>query len=465
MFEIYELIHSTGAQIINFGKDAVIKGISTDSRTLKAGEAFIALKGENFDGHEYIDEALHRGAACVFFSQTSGRQFSKATLPKKFKKAHFLKVAEPLEALGKIANFHRKKFDIPVIAVTGSNGKTTTKEMIASVLSAHYNVLKNEGTKNNQIGLPMALLALNRRHQMAVLEIGTNHFGEVASLARICMPNIGIITNIGPSHLEYLGDLEGVLKEKFTLIEHLHTPRIAILNRDDALLRRKIQAPGKAALTFTLGIKGKSDFRASQIKSSARNTGFMINNKNRFTLHTLGYYNIYNALAAVAVGCMFGIEYKEAGRVLAAFDFPQSRLTLKKFRSIQFIDDTYNSNPHSLQQALGALARLQAKGRKILVLGDMLELGARGDFYHAKAGKEAVGVCDILVTVGELSRMTADAARQAGFDMKNIFTCNSCNEAHEVLFKVISAGKDDVVLVKGSRLMRLEEIFPHKNKI
>src|SRR3989338_7314407 len=223
MFRVNELIDATKGRLINQARNTIIRGISIDSRTMHSQDAFIAIKGSNFDGHDFIDEAINKGASCIIKesgSEAKGRG----------RRVTFIEVQDTTKALGDIARFQRRKFNIPVIAVTGSNGKTTTKEMIAHILSRKFKVLKNEGTKNNQIGLPITLLKLNSSYDIAVLEVGTNHPGEIEYLARICQPNIGIITNIGPSHLEYLRDLGGVHREKYKIIENLEKPYIGILN-------------------------------------------------------------------------------------------------------------------------------------------------------------------------------------------------------------------------------------------
>jgi UDP-N-acetylmuramoyl-tripeptide--D-alanyl-D-alanine ligase len=459
MFKVNELLEAAQARLLQGRKDTAVSGISTDSRTIRPKEAFIAIKGVTFDGHDFIDEAIKKGAGSVII-QAAG---IKLQIPKD---VSVIKVKDTTRSLGDIARFQRKRFDIPVVAITGSNGKTTTKEMIAHVLSRRFKVLKNEGTKNNQIGLPLTLLNLNSHHDIVVLELGTNHPGEIGYLANICLANIGIITNIGPSHLEYLHNLKGVLKEKYALIGNLEKPYIAILNKDDSLLKAKIIQKTKKPFILSLGIKNKSDFFVSDIKSSfypAKWTSpklhFLVNLKHKFTLKTLAYYNIYNALAAITVARTFGMEYKEIAARLADFDFPQMRFDFVEFNKIRFIDDTYNSNPLSLKGALDILNNLKTKGRKIFIMGDMLELGEHKELFHGQAGRRVSGICDIFITVGKLSNLAAKTARSCGLDIKNIFTCESAQEAGEILFNKVLPKKEDIILVKGSRLMKMEEIL------
>ncbi len=457
MFKVSELLKASRGKLILGNKDSDISGVSTDSRSIHRGEVFLAIKGANFDGHEFIAEALKRGARCIIGESLSGKIRGRV-----LSGVSFIEVANSERALGDIARFHRGRFDIPVIAVTGSNGKTTTKEMLACVLSSRYKVLRNEGTKNNQIGLPLTLLKLDSSYDLCTVELGTNHFGEIAYLSGVCQPNIGILTNIGPSHLAYLRNTAGVFKEKSSLIENLLPPELAILNADDSFLRRELLKKTKRPFTLGFGIKNAADFFATGIKKSTRGWGFQVKGaegKYAFTLATRGYYNIYNALAAIAIARIFGISYKDISRELSGFHFPKSRMEIIKSGGITFIDDTYNANPVSLTQALDALEGMEGAGRKILVLGDMLELGEEKNKYHYQAGMHAARVADILITVGKLSRLTGKGAREAGISRANIFSCRSSVEAKEVLSRRVSLEKNDVVLVKGSRLMRMEEVL------
>jgi len=452
MFRIDELIEATDGKLINHASGAAIRGISTDTRTIQPADAFIAIKGDNFDGHNFINEAIRKGASAIIAYSLQLTAYSK-------KGVAIIKVKDTTKALGDIARFQRKKFAIPVIAVTGSNGKTTAKEMLAHVLSVRFKVQKNEGTKNNHIGVPLTLLNLKGSDDIAVLELGTNHPGEIEYLTGICLPNIGVITNIGPSHLEHLGDLKGVLREKYKMVENLNRPHIGLLNADDNLLKKKISAKSAKAVVFGFGIKNHSDFTAGMIRSYNDKTVFFIGEKYKFTLNTPGYYNIYNALSAIAAARIFGIEYKDITLKLNTFQFPPGRLKILKLNNAVFIDDTYNSNPLSLRQALDTLSNFKTAGRKIFVMGDMLELGSGRKVFHREAGRDIAGCCDALIAVGDLSKLAAEAAFTAGLSSKGIFTCQNAFEARDILFNKLSLGKCDVVLVKGSRLMKMEKVF------
>ena len=451
MFSVNEIIQATKGLLIQGRLTDKIAGISTDSRNLKPQEAFLALRGENFDGHDFVAAAIKSKTNCLIVEKESRVLIPAAVA--------VIKVKDTVLALGDIARFQRQKFNLPVIAVTGSNGKTTTKEMIAWVLSAKAKVLKNEGTKNNQIGLPQTLIQLTKRDSFAVVEIGTNHFGEMDYLAKIARPNIGIITNIGPSHLEFLGDLKGVLKEKTALLDNLAKPALVLLNADDKSFKGLIKRKLKGQNIFSYGINVKSDFCVSAITLKNTKVEFKVNAKFNFELSTLGKYNIYNALGAIAVGRILGLSYQNIRERLAVFKFPKGRLNLVEFRGLRFIDDTYNSNPLSLNAALAALDAAHCKGRKILIMGDMLELGQQKELLHRQIAWSITNTCDLLIAVGSLARITARAAREHGWEAKQIFCCANALAARDLLFNKVSAKANDLILVKGSRSMKMEEVL------
>ena len=451
MFTIDELLRATGGRLISRGKISSVRAISIDSRTINRSEAFLALKGDNFDGHAFVEAAVKKGACCVIIGPSKA-----VAIPKGVSVIH---VRDSVKALGDIARFHRQRFSIPVIAVTGSNGKTTAKEMLGKVLSARFNVLKTAGTRNNHIGLPMTLLGLRNGHDCAVLELGTNHFGEISYLAHICLATIGVITNIGPSHLEYFGDLKGVLREKASLIGNLVKPYIAVLNSDDPLLKEYSHKKKHRAFFMNFGINNGAEFLASDIGFDKSILRFKVNKSHSFSLRTIGSQNIYNALSAIACARILGMQYAQISKRLYDFEFPDGRLKLIRVKQKSFIDDTYNSSPASLKHALAALEGLKTDGKKILVMGDMLELGKQKEFFHYDAGIEAARVCDKLIAVGELSRLALEAARKTGFDSKNLFACRNSAEARQILFRKLFLKKEDIVLVKGSRAMKMESIL------
>jgi UDP-N-acetylmuramoyl-tripeptide--D-alanyl-D-alanine ligase len=295
---------------------------------------------------------------------------------------------------------------------------------------------------------------------VAVLEIGTNHHGEVAYLGNIVSPDIACLINIGPSHLEFFKNLEGVYKEKSSLFEYLRKPGMAVLNADDPLLNKYLAAGKAKDIILGVSLKARADFRASKVMSSCEGLEFCVNKaKETFSLNTLGYLNIYNALIAIACARVLGMEYSDIAERLKQFSFPKDRLELANLNNVFFINDTYNSNPVSLHHALDVLDKYPAKGRKILVMGDMMELGLQKDFFHCQAGERAAEVCDCFIGVGKSTRLAAEAARSSGLSEKNIFICENSAQAREVLLKKIVPTRDDIVLVKGSRSMRMEEVL------
>jgi len=449
MFKVSDLLKATKGKAAA-PNNAIVDSISIDSRNILPTQAFLAIKGDNFDGHDFIDEVVSKGVKVIIIHKS---------IKIKNKGVCCIKVKDTIKALGDIARFHRNRFGIPVIAVTGSNGKTTTKEMIASVLQAGGKVLKNPGTKNNHIGLPQALLELDNTYDFAVFELGTNHFGEIDYLAKICKPDVAVITNVAASHLEYFKDLKGVLTEKYSLIENMGRKGLAILNSDDQILSKKLSARTSSLLKFGFGIKKEAEFQVSEIQTRGLITEFTVNKKYKFALNTPGQYNIYNALCAIACGRIFGLGYNEIAKRLSEFVFPKGRLNLLEINRIRFIDDTYNSNPYSFMRALEVLDSFGGEGRKICVMGDMMELGSGRHLFHTQALTAALEVCNVLITVGNLTEAAVCDLKDSGVDTGKIFTCSTPQEAKKILFGNIFPKENDIVLVKGSRMMRMEEVF------
>lgn len=451
-FTIEEIITATRGKLICGSLKARVCGVSIDSRSIKRGELFIAIKGEHFDGHRFIQQAVERGALGVIFHSAFGKNFS----PANSQKIAFIQLTDTLKGLGDIAHYHRKKFNIPIIAVTGSNGKTTTKEMIAAMLGIKYRVLKNEATRNNLIGLPLSILELRPRHKIAVMEMGMSRFGEIARLSQILEPSFGVITNIGASHLHSLKDLGAVAKAKAELLNNLDNNATAVLNRDDSFFETMSNQNFKGR-TVTFGIDKPSGFRATYRSLRYGKLHFIVNDKYPFLLKILGEHNIYNALASIAVCTQLNINYGMQLQGLASFSSLPLRGEVKKVGRVTVIDDSYNSNPQSLTSAIKLLLQHQCKGKRILVIGDMLELGRKALIYHASLGK-TIGACgvDMLLSFGKLSKVLAESAKKEGMKKDSIFVCSSKHRVVEVLLDKVSSG--DVVLIKGSRAMFMEEI-------
>lgn len=446
--KIKEILKITLGKLLAGERDADIdlSKVSTDSRTIKKGEFFIALSGPNYCGSLFLKDAFKKGAvgAIVESADISAEDTDKI----------LIKVKDAVKALQDIAALHRAKFRIPVICITGSNGKTTVKEMIAAVLSEKYSVLKNEGTKNNHIGVPQTLLKLKKEHEMCVLEFGTNHKGEIEALSRLARPTLGVITNIGPSHLEYLSDLEGVYKEKRHILNSLGKGAVAVINGDDPLLARI--KPGRFKV-LRYGLGGSNDFRASDISARGLKLKFRVNGGREYILKLLGIHNVHNALAAITVASRFRVGYDMARRALLNFKPAFMRLDPLRVNGIFIINDSYNSNPASMKTALDAICAYQA-GAKWIVSGDMLELGREAVHFHRMAGKLiADSAAAGLFTLGKLSKHTLSGAFASGMEKKNLRHCGTHNEIADILKTVARSG--DIVLIKGSRGMKMEKVI------
>ena len=481
--QIQEIIKPIGGDLISRTPLLKVKGISTDTRTLLGGDLFIALKGENFDGHSFLEEAFKKGAIGAIVSKKFKIQNSK------FKNKIIIKVKDTLKALEDIAKIYREKFNISVIAVTGSNGKTTTKEMLSYILSGEFKTVKSKASFNNFIGVPLSLLEIKKDTQVVILEMETNLLGGIRRLCEIARPSTGIVTNIGDTHLEYLKTKEAVFKEKSELIESLPGEGTAVLNFDDPyVVRMKELAKTKRVITF--GIENKANFLASEIKRDAfveftlnpvrcgLSKGVNANHKVR--LNTIFYKNVYNALAAIAVShSVFDLSLEMVIAKLREFRFPPRRMETIDFstkgrfasgeKDIKIINDSYNANPQSMQEALFTLKNINpvgyrlssganTSGRRIAVLGDMLELGEKALDFHYRTGK-LVAACqiDILVTVGNLARHIANGAKEGGIPEENIFIFDNNEKAGAMLATILRPV--DTILVKGSRKMKMERII------
>lgn len=426
------------------------KSVSIDSRTVKKGDVFIAIKGDKFDGHDFVEEAFKKGASLAVISE------------KKFQtnyKNRLIKVKDTVKALGDIAALHRLKFDIPVVAITGTNGKTTAKDMAGYVLESKYNVLKNETSKNNLIGLPLTLLGLERKHDVAVLEMGMSRLGEIDRLSEIAKPKIGVITNIGPSHLEFLGTLKNIFIAKSELLRRLSPEDRAILNKDDAYLR---DIKGVKCKRIYFGIEKNCRFQAKDLACRLNKWSFSVSGKGNFELPVLGRHNIYNALIAVAVAREFSIDFPIIEKRIKSYrQACPMRLEFKSVRGVEILDDSYNSNPFSMECAIEALAGYHTDGKKTIVSGDMLELGEKAKTMHeAIGGIIASRGIDVLITLGRLSRFMNKEAERKGMD--NIYHAESHVDAAAFLRKIAKPG--DVVLVKGSRAMEMEKVVEEFKK-
>ena len=440
--KIGEIATFCGAKLCGIDPELNVSGISTDSRTICAGELFVALRGENFDGHDYIAKARERGAACVLSSRGN---IGSGTL----------EVEDTLLALQQIAAGYRKKFPVKVTAITGSVGKTTTKEMTAAVLGVKFNTLKTEGNLNNTIGVPLSVLKLGREHEAAVFEMGMNHFGEISQSTRAALPDVAVISNIGTAHIEFLGSREGILRAKLEIAEGLPEDGVLILNGDEPLLWEKKAGLGFRTVYF--GIENEnSDIRAENIRESTEGSTFdIVCGEGSFSVRVpaAGRHNVMNALAAAAVGREYGMDFDDVARGLDIFENVGMRQRIYTKDGYRIIDDCYNANPESMSAALGVLAEV-AEGRKIAVLGDMLELGSYSEQAHRELGRLAAEKADIIFFFGSEVRFSLEEAEKSGGCVAEIY--DDRERLTWELMKLAVSG--DTVLFKGSRGMKLEEV-------
>ena len=425
-------------------------GVSTDTRTIGPGMLFVALRGQNFDGHNFLNEAIARGAAAVMVD-SRGTASVSADIP-------MVVVDDTTEALGALAGIHRGKFDIPVIAVGGSNGKTTTKDMLARVLAARYNVLATQGNLNNQIGVPQTLLGMQKAHEALVVEVGTNHPGELAALCRVVRPTHAVLTNIGHEHLEFFGSLEGVMEEESMLwrfADRGNGPMVFI-NADDPLSVKAAKGLTRRVL-FGFGRRGV-DVRGQSLRLDGRGcpafrfSGMRMKKPAEVVLGVPGLHNAQNALAALAVGLSLRVPAAAAVDALEGFTASSKRMEVLTIGDVTILNDTYNANGDSTTAALATLAATATSGKRIAVLADMLELGDQSAAEHARVGGRAAELgIDYVLTYGqwaaEISRAAAGCAT-VHYDQKNVLA--------EYLAELVAPG--DVVLIKGSRGMAMEDI-------
>jgi UDP-N-acetylmuramoyl-tripeptide--D-alanyl-D-alanine ligase len=424
------------------GEDQPVTGYSIDTRTLAPGDLFFAVRGERYDAHDFVAAAIERGARAAVVSRGRAAEFPHHTL---------LIVEHPLVALQTLATAVRLRWNKPVVAITGSAGKTTTKEAVAEVLGARYHVLRSQGNLNNEFGLPLQLLKLEPEHEMAVVEMGMSHAGEIAALARIARPDWGVVTNVGNAHAQNFSDgIAGIARAKYELVEGLPAHGIAFLNCDDAYVSQF----GRDFLGRVIyyGVGPCADLRAEHLEElGSDGVRFQVNDTT-VTLRLLGRHNIWNALAAIAVGVEAGIPLAECAAAVGRLRPPDKRGEILRIGGATIINDCYNSNPEALKSMIATLASMPAK-RRILIAGEMLELGAEAVALHQQAGKAAAesGI-DLVVGVRGNAEYLAQAASEGGATAKFVA---SPQEAGEWLKAELREG--DAVLLKASRGVGLEK--------
>jgi len=448
VFTITEIAAVTGGRIQGDCQGEV-SAVSTDSRTVTTGQLFVPLRGERFDGHDFINQVVDKGIRVVLADE---RLPQDITSP-----ATIISVPDTLRALGDLAAAHRRRFTLPVVAVTGSNGKTTTKEMLSAILEQTGPGLKTAGNLNNLIGLPQMLFRLGAGHAWAVLEMGMSEPGEIDRLAEIAAPQTGIVLNAFPAHLESMKSVEGVARAKGELLLRLPAGGCAIINRDDDLIARQPSSPGVRRIFFGLG---DADVCATGINSlGTEGQRFLLHlGKNSYpvVLRSFGKHAIYNALAAAAAAHVLGVEPEMIRSGLELFRPYDKRFQLERHGGLVLIDDSYNANPASMEAALTTLGELKGDRRAFVALGDMLEMGSNEHELHRILGAQAARVADRLYLCGELGAHTADGALSAGMGAADII--RTPQHADIVADIVDRAVAGDFVLVKGSRGMRMDRV-------
>jgi len=432
--------------------DGEVHGYSIDTRTLNPGDLFFAVKGPRFDGHRFIQQAIEKKAAGAVV-ESEGIASSPGF--------NVVRVSSTVEALQNLARFVRRRWGGPIVGVTGSAGKTTTKEMIAAVLSRKFKVLRSIGNFNNEFGLPLCLLRIDRSQTMGVLEMGMSAKGEIRALAAIAEPNEGVITNVNPVHLEFFDSIEGIAEAKAELLAGLVEPRIAYLNNDDSRVRA--MAGKFSGKVVSYGVESAATFRAHQVRDLGLDgTAFTIRHAERdtdFVLPLLGRHNVANAVAAIAVGISHEIPWSDVRAAIAEIRPEKKRGEVVRFHEgFDVIDDSYNSNPKALTEMIRFVGKLEGYKRKIIVAGEMLELGPSAAELHRACGREAArtGAALIVGVQGE-ARSVLEGAREAGATDEQLKFASDSVEAGELLARNVRSG--DVVLIKGSRGVKLEQVL------
>ncbi len=437
-------------ELLNGSPQTRVLQVSTDSRHTRSGDLFVALPGENFDGHKFVGDAARKGAVGIVVGRNS--------LPVNVGDCAVIVVDDTRQALGRLATQYRADFQLPIVAVAGSNGKTTTKDLVASVLRQQRSTLSSEASFNNDIGVPLTLLRLEGTHQAAVLEAGTNHPGELAPLVKMIRPNYGVLTCIGREHLEFFGDLAGVAREEGSLAELLPADGKLFLNGDDEWANRIAERTN--AKVVRVGFTEANDWRARHVRLGKDGASFRVTGPNEeyagdYRIHLLGRHQVVNALFAIAIGAELGLSRGSVSRGLAACKPPKMRMQTWEFNGVRVLDDTYNANADSVLAALRTLQELPCKKRRVAVLGDMAELGAHSEAAHEEIGRKAaeLGVGQ-LFAIGKMAPIIARGARGAG--LNRVIELADVEAAASAVRSFVKPG--DVLLLKASRSSRLERL-------
>ncbi|MFP3983773.1 MAG: UDP-N-acetylmuramoyl-tripeptide--D-alanyl-D-alanine ligase [Desulfurivibrionaceae bacterium] len=456
VWTVRQVVKATGGELLGGPGWLEFKDISIDSRSLREGDLFLALAGDNFDGHDFLEAALAKGAAGLVVSRSVRQDVDVPVI----------KVADTLEALGMLASYRRQlRPDLGVVAVTGSSGKTTVKEMCGQILLEEFGVLKTEGNLNNLVGLPLTLLKLDNSHDLAVLEMGMNHPGEIRRMAKIADPDIACIHNIQEAHLAGFDSIEGIGRAKEELFEGSSSETRLCVNYDDERVRTLARKYPQRQIAY--GRHRKAEVRATHVRNlGEEGMAFTLHigeEKRRLRLKFLGEHNVCNALAAAAVSCAAGLRIDQIARRLEqCLPYNQRFGVDRAGRGVKIVDDCYNANPSSMDAALNTLQSLRGNGKSVAVLGDMMELGELAEHAHLRLGEKVACLgFDFLIAVGEFSVKTVEGALNGGMTMKQVISTSSSDDALVRLDDLYRSGEiagGDWILIKGSRGMKMETI-------
>lgn len=441
---IKKILEMTNGKL-NFEVDEnlMIENISHDSRQIKENSLYVAIRGENLDGHKFVESALKNGAI--------------ATIVEKSVSDRDILVDDCYMAIKHIAMSYRNMFDIPIVSVTGSSGKTTTKDMLYYAISKSYNTLRNLGNLNTEIGLPMTIYNLNKTHKCAILEMGMYVLGEIDYLAEIARPNIAVITNVGVAHMQSAGSRENILKAKMEISNYMTQNDILIINGDNDMLKT-VDKNGYKFKIYTFGLEEGNDFRMISYTVAGncmKIKALMLDEEIEYTMPTLGIHNIYNSLSALGVCKMMGLDMEKSIQGIAEYQPSKYRMEIKQVGGKTVVEDYYNANPDSMKASIETFTDIDAS-RRVAVLADMLELGEISEKSHRMIGQIASSIFDVIICIGKDAMYIGNEAEKLGFDSKNIYLFNDNEEVIEKINSILKPG--DTILIKGSRGMKLEEV-------
>jgi UDP-N-acetylmuramoyl-tripeptide--D-alanyl-D-alanine ligase len=451
LLSVSEILDKTRGELICGKKELKIDKFTIDSRKFKRGYGYIAIKGVKHDGHSFLDEVYKRG--CRFFIVSNGNDIENIK-----NGSTIIRTPDTSQALLSVAALKRAKSKAKLIAITGSCGKTTTKEMLYAILRKKYKVLKSKGNYNNRYGLALTLLELTNEYQIVIAEMGMNHANEIRQLNEAAQADIAIITCVYPVHLAFFKSIEKIAEAKWELIETLAGNKPAILNADSRQINKLIKKDKPRVKIISFAVNNDADYKATDIMIKGMNLYFKLNKRHNIAIKALGSFNAYNALAAIAAARELRTPYKTIVQALKSFKMPAMRMQHVKCKGVNFINDGYNSNPKSVELALMSLSNINSKSRKIAVLSDMKELGLNSRRFHKELGRlVAEKKIDILITYGNEAKWISESALKEGMSKKQVYHFITAKKVANKLKSL--AMDDDTILLKGSRMMKTEEII------